>query len=152
MNDLQKRLIRFATGVVNLARELKSDNLLADCLKQIIRSATSTGANYSEAQSANSTKDFHNKIRIALKEMKETNYWLGFFSQMSPGNPMIMKLSSESEELMKILRTISKKTDPNRGQEGRRAKGQEDRRAKGQEDRRAKGQEDSRAKGQEVMD
>ena len=49
MNDLQKRLIRFATGVVNLARELKSDNLLADCLKQIIRSATSTGANYSEA-------------------------------------------------------------------------------------------------------
>ena len=117
MNDLQKRLIGFARDVVYLARELKSDDLLMDCLKQIIRSATSTGANYSEAQSANSTRDFHNKIRIALKEMKETNYWLGFLLQISPENQTIINLSSESEELMKILGTISKKTDPNRFQE-----------------------------------
>ena len=122
MNDLQKRLIGFARDVVYLARELKSDDLLTDCLKQIIRSATSTGANYSEAQSASSTRDFHNKIRIALKEMKETNYWLGFLSQMSPGNLLIMKLRSESEELMKILGTIAKKTDTNRFQEDRKAR------------------------------
>ncbi|MFA5816304.1 MAG: four helix bundle protein [Bacteroidales bacterium] len=80
----------------------------------MIRSGTSAGANYSEAQSANSMRDFHNKIRIALKEMKETNYWLGFLLHMKPNNQRIINLDKESVELMKILDTISKKTDPNR--------------------------------------
>ena len=114
MNDLQRRLVNFACQIVILARDLKSDFLLVDCLKQLIRSGTSAGANYSEAQSANSTRDFHNKIRIALKEMKETNYWLGFLLQMIPDNLSLRTLDKESEELMKILGTIAKKTDPNR--------------------------------------
>jgi len=125
MNDLQKRIISFAVEIVRLARELKSDYLLTDCLKQIIRSSTSVGANYSEAQSANSLRDFHNKIRIALKEIKETNYWLGFLTEMSPDNHKIIKLNQESIELMKILGAISKKTDPRLRKEGRRAGGQE---------------------------
>jgi four helix bundle protein len=114
MNDLQKRLIEFAVEIVILARDLKSDSLLLDCLKQVIRSGTSVGANYSEAQSANSMRDFHNKIRIALKEMKETNFWLGFLLNLKPNDLRIKKLDAESEELMKILGTIAKKTDPNR--------------------------------------
>jgi len=114
MNDLQSRLIRFAGDVVVLSRVLKSDNFLIDCLRQVIRSATSVGANYSEAQSANSMRDFHNKIRISLKEMKETRYWLGFLLHLTPNNSRIEDLIKESEELMKILGTISKKTDPNR--------------------------------------
>jgi four helix bundle protein len=114
MNALQTRLVGFAVDIVNMARELKSDHLLVDCLIQVIRSSTSTGANYSEAQSANSMKDFHNKIRIALKEMKETNYWLSFLLKMLPDNQLIIKLNTESEELMKILGTIAKKTDPYR--------------------------------------
>jgi four helix bundle protein len=125
MNDLQKRIISFAVEIVRLARELKSDYLLSDCLKQVIRSSTSVGANYSEAQSANSLRDFHNKIRIALKEIKETNYWLGFLSEMSPDHQKITSLIQESIELMKILGTISKKTDPSFRQEGKTAKGQE---------------------------
>jgi four helix bundle protein len=125
MNNLQIRLIDFAVEITTMARELKSDHLLIDCLKQIIRSSTSAGANYSEAQSANSTRDFHNKIRIALKELKETNYWLGYLQRMNPENRRIPGAIRESVELMKIMGTISKKTDPNRKQEGRRAEGQE---------------------------
>ncbi len=114
MNDLQKRLINFASQTVAMARELKPDFLLIDCLKQVINSATSSGANYSEAQSACSTRDFHFKIRIALKEMKETNYWLNFLLVLSPNNQRIIKLNIESEELLRIFGTIAKKTDPNR--------------------------------------
>lgn len=114
MNDLQKRLIGFAGDIVNMARELDSDYLLKDCLRQVIRSGTSAGANYSEAQSANSLRDFHHKIRISLKEMKETNFWLGFLLNQKPNHQRIINLDKESVELMKILGTISKKTDPNR--------------------------------------
>ena len=114
MNDLQKRLIGFAGDILAMARDLDSDHLLRDCLKQIIRSGTSAGANYSEAQSANSLRDFHNKIRISLKEMKETNFWIGFLLNQKPNHHLLVKLDLESVELMKILGTISKKTDPNR--------------------------------------
>lgn len=114
MNDLQKRLIGFASDIVTLARELRSDILITDCLRQLIRSGSSAGANYSEAQSANSMRDFHNKIRISLKEMKESDFWLGLLLKIYPGNQQIIKLNQECLQLMKILGTISKKTDPNR--------------------------------------
>jgi len=114
MNNLQIRLIDFAVEISQVAKELKQDLLLIDCLKQIVRSSTSAGANYSESQSANSNKDFHNKIRIALKELKETNYWLEYLQRMRPENIRIPGLINESIELMKIMGTISKKTDPNR--------------------------------------
>ena len=114
MNDLQKRLIGFAGEIIFLARELRADSLLTDCLRQLIRSGSSAGANYSEAQSANSMRDFHNKIRISLKEIKESDYWIGLLLTMYPGNLRILNLDKECSELMKILGTISKKTDPNR--------------------------------------
>lgn len=114
MNDLQKRLIEFAGDILSMAKELDSDQLLRDCVRQLIRSSTSAGANYSEAQSASSLKDFHNKIRISLKEMKETNLWIGFLLNQKPNHQILVKLDQESVELMKILGTISKKTDPNR--------------------------------------
>jgi four helix bundle protein len=112
MNDLQKRLIVFAGDIIRLAKEFGNDPLLSDCLRQMIRSGSSAGANYSEAQSANSMKDFHHKIRIALEEMKETDYWIGLLMHMYPDNLKINGLYIECAELMKILGTISKKTDP----------------------------------------
>ena len=113
MNELQKRIIMFAGEIVVLARELRSDALLADCLKQLINSGSSAGANYSEAQSANSMRDFHHKVRIALKEMKESDFWIGLLLHIYPNNKRIIKLNQECTELMKILGAISKKTDPN---------------------------------------
>jgi four helix bundle protein len=114
MNNLQKRLVDFAVEISLMAKDLKSDSLMIDCLRQVIRSSTSAGANYSESQSANSNRDFHNKIRISLKELKETNFWLSYLERLSPENVKIPGLINESVELMKIMGTISKNTDPNR--------------------------------------
>jgi four helix bundle protein len=113
MNELQKRIILFAGEIVVLAKELRSDQQIADCLRQLINSGSSAGANYSEAQSANSMRDFHYKIRIALKELKESEFWIGLLLHIYPKNHRIINLNKECTELMKILGTISKKTDPN---------------------------------------
>lgn len=114
MNNLQKRIVKFSSSIYQLTKSYKNEEFLTSTLKQVIRSSTSVGANYSEAQSAISNKDFHFKIRIALKEMKETNYWLNFLIEIIPGSIELPTLEEESVELLKILGTISKKTDPRR--------------------------------------
>jgi four helix bundle protein len=72
------------------------------------------GANYSEAQSGSSFRDFHNKVRIALKELKETQYWISFLGATGAQVANLQALATEVEELIRIMSTISKKTDPNR--------------------------------------
>ena len=110
MNDLQKRLVRFSSGIYVVVEPLKNNYLLESSIKQIIKSSTSVGANYSEAQSASSYRDFHNKIRVALKELQETHYWIAFFQETNP-NLNLKELELENVELIKILSTISKKTE-----------------------------------------
>ncbi len=91
---------------------LKKDVLLGDVARQLLRASTSAGANYSEAQSASSYRDFHNKIRIALKEMKEAQYWICFLKETGTVLNNLEWLTDESEQLLRILSTIAKKTDP----------------------------------------
>ena len=77
---------------------------------QLTKSATSSGANYEEAQGASSKSDFLNKVRIALKEMRESNYWLRILLRLESVNPQLnKKLLDESEELKKILGAIASK-------------------------------------------
>ena len=113
MNALQERLVSFSFRVYSVIKTLKSDPYLESCLKQLIRSSTSVGANYREAQSANSMRDFHNKVRISLKEIKEANYWINFLIKAFPNEKAFRELEKETTELMKIMGTIAKKTDPN---------------------------------------
>jgi four helix bundle protein len=78
---------------------------------QLTKSATSCGANYEEAQAACSRADFLNKVRISLKEMRESNYWLRILSDLElKNNKEIQSLVNESVELKNILGTISKNT------------------------------------------
>lgn len=75
------------------------------------KSATSSGANYEEAQAASSRADFKNKINISLKEIRESNYWLKIFKALGIGDNETGKyLVNESDELKKILGSISSKT------------------------------------------
>lgn len=111
MNNLQIRLVHFASTIFKTLAPFKKDNLIEPAIKQIVRASTSIGANYSEAQSASSYRDFHNKIRIALKELQETDYWLHFFMETNPDISKLVALEKETQELLKILSTISKKTD-----------------------------------------
>jgi four helix bundle protein len=80
---------------------------------QLIKSSTSSGANYNEAQAATTKADFHNKTKISLREMIESNYWLTIIDMIVDvkiDREELKYLIKESEELLKILSTIANKT------------------------------------------
>jgi len=66
-NDLSKRLFTFSVKTIRFLRTLPYETEYKVIRYQLIKSATSTGANYEEAQAASSKADFHNKVKIALK-------------------------------------------------------------------------------------
>ena len=70
------RLLKFSVSVINLSNQLPKTPAGFAIASQFIRSGTSIGANVEEAQDASSTKDFVQKLSIALRKARETNYWL----------------------------------------------------------------------------
>ena len=111
-NELQKRLFTFAVDVIKMLRAIRGGNDLKIISNQLGKAATSAGANYEEAQGAVSRADFGNKVGIALKEMRESNYWLRILKELYPKNTESIRLVNESFELKKILGTISRKVSP----------------------------------------
>ena len=75
---LRSKSYAFAIRVVNLAKFLRDEKKEYILSKQIVRCGTSIGANIEEASGAQSDNDFIAKLHIALKESKETHYWLRF--------------------------------------------------------------------------
>lgn len=73
---LRDKAKEFAKNIIFLCREMKTNHKESVLINQMLRSATSIGANLHEAQYAQSTKDFISKFEIALKECYETEYWL----------------------------------------------------------------------------
>ena len=75
--DIAERTFQFSIRIVKLCKFLREKKGTAyDLSKQLIRSGTSIGANIEESQSAESKADFIHKMNIALKEARETHYWL----------------------------------------------------------------------------
>ncbi|MDO9566045.1 MAG: four helix bundle protein [Candidatus Desulfaltia sp.] len=74
--DLEERLIDFAVRVIRTAESLPKTKIGNHISRQLIRSGTSPAPNYGEAQSAESRADFIHKMRLALKELRETRIWL----------------------------------------------------------------------------
>lgn len=74
MRDLSERLLRFSIDIIKYLRSLPNEPEYKIIKYQLIRSASSTGANYEGAQGAVSKADFNNKVHIALKEVRESNY------------------------------------------------------------------------------
>ena len=111
-NELSKRLFKFAVDVIKLIRSLKGGIDLKIICNQLGKAATSSGANYEEAQGAVSRADFGNKVGISLKEMREANYWLRILKELYPNNSEIERLVKESFELKNILGSISYKVSP----------------------------------------
>ncbi len=113
-NELQERLFKFAVNIILSCRKLpdgKDYNIIS---YQLVKSATSSGANYEEAQGAVSRADFSNKVGIALKEMREANYWIKIIIAITPKNENWKMLKGESFELMNILGSIYSKTSSKR--------------------------------------
>ncbi len=74
--DLEERTARFGEGIIVFCKSIRETAITRPLVNQIVRSATSVGANYMEANAASSKKDFRNKMFICKKEVQETKHWL----------------------------------------------------------------------------
>lgn len=101
--ELKERLIQFTIDVLNLIKTLPKTNENEIFSKQVIRSASSIGANYSEAMFAHSKIEFIHCINISRKEANETIYWLEVLERTNPNNIKIKPLIEEATSLLKIF-------------------------------------------------
>jgi len=74
--NLEERTAKFSEEIISLCKRVPKNVVTLPVIGQLLRCATSIGANYMEANGASSKKDFRNKIAICLKEARETKYWL----------------------------------------------------------------------------
>ncbi len=109
-NDLQLRLFQFAVQAILLVRCLPKGKEYDVISWQFLKSSSSCGANYEEAQGAVSKADFSNKIAIALKEIRESNYWIKLIIEVTDKCDEWHKLRKEAFELKKIIGSIHVKT------------------------------------------
>jgi len=116
--DLEERTGRFGEDVIELCKLTRITVIAREIIIQLVRSATSVGANYMEANGASSRKDFKNKIRICLKEIQETKHWLRMLLKVDRSNEdMIIRLSDECRQLTLIFQKISNTLSEKSGNE-----------------------------------
>ena len=117
-NDLQKRIFDFVVEIILFLRTLPDTQEYKIIKNQLIKSSSSTGANYEEAQGASSKADFIYKNEISLKEMRESNYWLRLINSISEyldiDRVKLTYLINESGELKLILGSIVSKSKKNK--------------------------------------
>jgi len=105
--DLQDRLIDYAVQIIALSEVLPATKAGKHISSQILRSGTSPAPNYGEAQSAESKADFVHKLKVALKELRETEIWLKTIAKAKMIEPasQIAPLLQETDEVIAILFT-----------------------------------------------
>lgn len=105
MYDLEERLLEFSVRTIRLTRKIESSEAGKHVANQLLRSSTSPLANHGEAQGAESAKDFIHKLKISLKELRETQRWLKLVKRV----PLVDKpellddLLSETDQLIRIF-------------------------------------------------
>jgi four helix bundle protein len=114
-NELIERLFNFSVNVIIFLKELPKNPESSIVRYQLAKSATSSGANYEEAQAGSSKADFLNKVRISLREMRESNYWLRLIkaANLAEDTKDLELLIKESTELKNILGAIVQKCRKN---------------------------------------
>lgn len=109
-NDLLRRTFDFGVRCLKFLRTLPGTSEYQIIKHQLGKSATSVGANYEEAQAGSSKADFKNKVRISLKEARESNYWLRVLKAIDENNnEELNSLIVESKEIKNILASIINK-------------------------------------------
>lgn len=110
--DLEDRTARFGERVVTFAKTLSRDAVNMVLVGQLVRAATSIGANYCEADDAESKKDFRHKIGICRKESREAKHWLRMLAASEPERKNeIRDLWQEAKELNLIFGAIRRKAE-----------------------------------------
>ncbi len=107
--ELSERLIDFSVRAIKLCGALPKSYTGRHIANQLVSSGPSAGANYEEARGAESNADFLHKLGVALKELRESLYWLKVIqrSEMLPSNRM-RRILQEADELCAILVTSIK--------------------------------------------
>jgi len=105
--NLRERTTEFSKQIIDFIKTLKQDIVTKPIINQLIRSATSIGANYCEADERSSKRDFTNKISIANKEAKETMHWIEMIAHSVPDvKKQARVLWQEAHELNLIFSAI----------------------------------------------
>lgn len=109
--DLEARTLDFSKKIIHLCLELPKNTVNFRLIDQLIRSATSIGANYREANDSLSKKDFIHRLRISRKEAKETVYWLELLEEANPfKRNEIEPCINKAQQLRNILSAIINKS------------------------------------------
>jgi four helix bundle protein len=113
MNDLAERTKRFAINVIRFCENIPSTTAHRVIVKQLIRSASSVGANYRATQRARSKIDFIAKLGIVEEEADESLYWLELLEALGMnGNDGLERLKNEADQLVSIIVSSKKKLRP----------------------------------------
>ena len=105
--DLEERTAAFAERVIDFALAIERNPVTLPLISQLVRAATSIGANYCEADDAESKKDFRHKIGLCRKEARETKYWFRMIARGSPKTKLQARsLWQEAKELHLIFSKI----------------------------------------------
>ncbi len=119
--DLEERLLDYAARIMRLAEKLPNTRVGNHVAAQLLRCGTSALPNHGEAQGAESPRDFIHKMRICLKELRETRRWLRLIQRvpMVKSPRQVEPLLEETETLIKIfftsIRTAQRKQDAIKG-------------------------------------
>ena len=104
--DLKERTLKFSQDIFNYVRSLEDNEISRVLIKQLVRSGTSVGANYLEADESMSKRDFIHKIYICNKDAKETNYWLKLLATCKGKNDENERFAKEAREFNLIFSKI----------------------------------------------
>ena len=108
--DLEERTAKFGEEIIKFAQKIPKSTITIPLISQLVRAGTSVGANYMEADDAESKKDFVHKIGICKKESRETKHWLRMIVVSVPQlKEEARKLWKEAQELNLIFASITKK-------------------------------------------
>ncbi len=107
--DLEERTAKLGQEVISFCMKIKTNLVTEPLIKQLVRSATSIGANYMEANGCDTKRDFKNKISLCKKEAKETTHWLRMLAYTLPDKKEeLRKLWQETHELVLIFSAITR--------------------------------------------
>jgi len=113
--DLEDRTAKFGENIIRFAKSIPDNSITRPIINQIIRSGTSVGANFCEADDAESKKDFQHKLGICKKEARETKHWLRMTVVAVPEmKDDARKLWQEAKELNLIFNSIVHKLKGNK--------------------------------------
>ncbi|OGY06880.1 MAG: four helix bundle protein [Candidatus Blackburnbacteria bacterium RIFCSPHIGHO2_02_FULL_39_13] len=105
--NLEERTVVLAENIIHLVKKVKVTPINTRIIEQVVGSGGSVGANYCEANEAESKKDFTHKVGICKKEIKETKHWLRLLAASNPETREETRtLWKESQELLLIFSSI----------------------------------------------